>query len=77
MHRCIAGRSGARLLADQEDLRGALAVERSGGVSPRARAVAAVAAARRDGLAPQDASSPALETTSSSDNPYSFDLYEV
>lgn len=75
VNRCISGRSGARLLADQQDLRGVLAIERAGGVTPRARAVAAVAAARRDGLARQD-TAPAAPPAPS-DSPYSFDPYEV
>lgn len=71
---CIAGRPGARLLADQDDLRGVLATERANGISPRARAVAAVAAARRDGLTGRDAGA---APPTSDDSPYSFDPYEV
>ncbi|GAA8854416.1 hypothetical protein DUHN55_46970 [Helicobacter pylori] len=51
-----------------------LATERANGISPRARAVAAVAAARRDGLTGRDA---AAAPPTSDDSPYSFDPYEV
>lgn len=78
VRRCIAGRSGAQLLADQQELRGVLATERAGSVSPRARAVAAIAAAHRDGLTRQDPASPRTPTaTTPTDSPYSFDPYEV
>lgn len=78
VRRCIAGRSGAQLLADQQELRGVLATERVGSVSPRARAVAAIAAAHRDGLTRQDPASPRTHTASTpTDSPYSFDPYEV
>ncbi|QOK22352.1 type IV secretory system conjugative DNA transfer family protein [Janibacter indicus] len=75
VHRCITGRAGAQLLADQKDLSTALAHQRASTVSPQARAVAAIAAARRDGLTRQP--TPPNEPAGSDSNPYQFDPYEV
>ena len=50
LHRCIDGKVGARLLADQARLRGQLADARASGMSPQERTAAAVAQAHRRGL---------------------------
>lgn len=74
VHRSIAGRAGAQLLADQRDMRAALVQHRAAEIAPEARAIAALAAARRGGLTgvreqdPQAAGSPG--------NAYDFDPYE-
>jgi len=48
--RCIDGRTGARLLADQSRLRSQLADRQQAGVTAEARAAAALVEARRHGL---------------------------
>ena len=51
LSRCIVGRSGARLLAGQQDLRAELAERCSAGQTAEARATAALVEARRRGIA--------------------------
>jgi type IV secretion system protein VirD4 len=51
LHRCIDGKTGARLLADQRELRVGLTDARTDQVAPQARAMAALVEARRRGLA--------------------------
>jgi type IV secretion system protein VirD4 len=50
LHRCIDGKDGRRLLADQDELRDALAAARGRQVDPETRATVAVVEARRRGL---------------------------
>lgn len=52
--RCIDGRAGVRLLADQAALRARLATAQRAERSPEARRAAAVTAAQHQGLAPQE-----------------------
>lgn len=54
LHRCIDGAPGRRLLAEQDALRGKVASVRGDAIAPAARAIAAVAEARRHGLTGQD-----------------------
>lgn len=51
LHRCIDGKAGRALLADQERLRNAVGEDRRRTVSPDSRALAALVEARRRGLA--------------------------
>jgi type IV secretion system protein VirD4 len=51
LSRCIEGRSGARLLAAQQHLRGELAERHSATQTAKARAAAALVEARRRGIA--------------------------
>lgn len=74
MHRSIRGRGGAQLLADQKDLTASLVTHRASEISPQARALAAVAAARRDGLTRQGDRPP--ENRQAPANVYDFDPYE-
>jgi len=50
LRRCIDGKDGRRLLAEQERLRETVAVDRRRSVTPEARAMAALVEARRRGL---------------------------
>jgi type IV secretion system protein VirD4 len=50
LHRCIDGKAGQRLLADQARLRGVVGADRRRAVSAEARAAAALVEARRRGL---------------------------
>lgn len=50
LHRCIDGKTGQRLLADQARLRGVVGARRHRAVSAEARAAAALVEARRRGL---------------------------
>ncbi|MDE0778781.1 MAG: hypothetical protein OSB43_21075, partial [Nocardioides sp.] len=50
LHRCVEGKAGARLLADQRALREQLTSDRRMVVTPDARAAAALAEARRLGF---------------------------
>lgn len=55
LHRCVEGKAGARLLADQRTLREQLTSDRRMVVTPDARAAAALAEARRLGFVDDDA----------------------
>ncbi|MGV1009944.1 MAG: type IV secretory system conjugative DNA transfer family protein [Dermatophilaceae bacterium] len=59
LHRCIDGKTGRRLLADQARLRAQVSADRHRAVTPDARATAALAQARRHGLTqdPEDITS--------------------
>jgi type IV secretion system protein VirD4 len=50
LHRCIDGKPGQRLLADQARLRDGVGADRRRAVSAEARAAAALVEARRRGL---------------------------
>lgn len=54
LRRCIDGKTGAQLLAQQADARAQLADRHEAVVSPEARRLAAIAEARRRGLAPEE-----------------------
>jgi type IV secretion system protein VirD4 len=50
LHRCIDGKTGRQLLADKDQLRQKMSVDRRHQVAPEARAMAAMVEARRRGL---------------------------
>lgn len=54
LHRCVEGKAGERLLADQRALRARLTNDRRMVITPEARATAALVEARRLGFVDDD-----------------------